>query len=148
MEWRNDMTNYYAAGSLLVSAENKDSIVLFKKKGSIWYSLPFGKKEEYETYSANTAIRETFEETGLIIDISTSTPVFVADKGGGKICHVWKATVNNKLTEALCSLCDQSEGTWAWGPPHLLVLGGSFKEYNFNMLKHFGYDIPTPSWKE
>lgn len=148
MEWRKIMSDYYAAGSLIVNPDYENSVVLFKKKGSIWYSLPFGKKEEYEVDSANTAIRETFEETGIVIDIDASVIPFVADKGNNKICHTWKATVNNKLTNALSSLCDKSEGVWAWGPPNLLVLGGSFKEYNYNMLKHFGYDIPKPSWKE
>ena len=108
------MTNYYAAGSLVIDEDN-ERIVLFKKKNSDWYSLPFGKREKYETDSKNTAIRETFEETGLVINIDTQESPFIADKGAGKICHVWQANINKELTSALQSLCDKSEGEWFWG---------------------------------
>lgn len=142
-------TDYYAAGSLIIDKKSRQNvIVLFKKKNSEWYSLPFGKKEIYEADSRNTAIRETFEETGLVVNINNDIKPFIADKGNNKICHTWAATVNDELTVALQNLCDGAEGSWIWGPPELLVLGGGYKEYNYNMLKHFGYDIPKPSWKD
>ena len=79
-------TDYYAAGSLIIDKKSRQNvIVLFKKKNSEWYSLPFGKKESYEADSRNTAVRETFEETGLVVNINNSIKQLIYEDSGRKI---------------------------------------------------------------
>ncbi|HRZ42401.1 MAG TPA: NUDIX domain-containing protein [Bacteroidales bacterium] len=59
-----------AAGGL-VSNRNREILVIFRR--GLW-DLPKGKKEEKETYP-DCAVRETYEETGVLCGITNSQPV-------------------------------------------------------------------------
>lgn len=115
-----------AAGTLIID-ENGNAL-LFQKHSNNFYSLPFGKGEDGES-PKETAIRETYEETGLKVRILDYDP-FISLRNDGKQCYTFLAEVVSK------DEIEIKEGTWKYGDPKLLV-SGDFEEYNRSMLEHF-----------
>ncbi|TRY18600.1 NUDIX hydrolase [Tessaracoccus rhinocerotis] len=87
-----------AAGSVVCKEVDGEQHVLliYRKRYDDW-SLPKG-KGEVDEYLPETAVRETLEETGVLVKLGLRLPsIRYKVSKGSKITHYWRATV---LTES------------------------------------------------
>ena len=151
------MKKTYGAGSLCIrlnpNTKQLEVLIVRKKKNPSCYGIPGGKKEvdEDSQYLSITAIRETYEETGLVIRTHTSkmdryelskppwnygSCLFEDVDSNNFVFRTFKGTV------IAGELRESDEGTPYWGCP-LDLLQGPFKDYNQKMLEHFNLIGPN-----
>lgn len=93
--------------------------------------LPGGKCELNE-HSYHTAIRETLEETGFLVNIVKHEPFEAKDQGYHVITYL--AELTNETATAVYSTETGLSGFFTKEE----TLNGSFGKYNTEMFKHFG----------
>lgn len=122
-----------AAGTLVYEG---NKILAFQRSGEESYSLPCGKVDPGET-SAEAAIRETFEETGLLVELM-GQPFVGVELNVECLVSTYRAkVVGGKMYEKA-----EEEGKPVWIDVHQLI-EGPFWNYNERLLRHFGFNLPT-----
>ena len=95
------------------------------------FGLPGGKLDIGETF-LNAAIRETLEETGLLVHINPWNP-FIS-KDGDYIVITFQGSVVERKIEV-----DEKETGVIKYATQEEICKGSFSTYNLAMFKYFGY---------
>lgn len=101
------MNDKQAAGVILTRPDGK-VLLLQRSDGSGW-CFPGGKTEPGETAQA-AAVRETFEETGLLLDLQALRPVAVNDNPDGYTFACFSAEV----PQFLPVLCQEEHTGYGW----------------------------------
>ena len=125
---RYEFDDVQAAGVLITNDEDDLIIAVSRKDDQSDLGLPFGKRETGET-PLETAVRETFEETGIELDPEKLQLVYI-DIGRTTVaaCYLTKIsrkTILNSSEEGVCQWVDKSA-----------VLSGSFGDYNRRLFAH------------
>lgn len=116
-----------AAGVVVLNEHQQ--VLGFQRKGSLGYSLPFGKVEPGEAPKA-AAKRETREETGYIVKLEEPGYAALDDKGTPVIAFRGHIVGGKLRAEA------PGEGRAAWVDRRLL-LTGPFSDFNRRALAAF-----------
>lgn len=116
------------AAAVLILKDHR--VLAFKRFNEEGLSLPCGKIEPGET-AEQAAVRETLEETGLVVDVSKDKPFYGFDAVGGAFVTTFKATVVSG------DLSTSAEGVPLWAGLSTIA-HGPYWHYNQRMLRHFG----------
>lgn len=123
------MQDCVAAGVIVIDG---DRILAFARTDKPGFALPCGHIEEGES-AADAAVREAFEETGLILALEDVPPYIAFDPRGGKQVATFLArVVGGALRET-----ELHEGRPCWTAV-ADVITGPYGEYNRGALRHFG----------
>lgn len=106
-------------------------VLLVTRRDSTEVGLPGGKVDAGETF-LEAAIRETFEETGILIDESTVEEVF-SDVCLGEVNYETKCFETKYNGKAPLQL--ESGIIPKWGSISELIENSPFKEYNKKLLE-------------
>jgi 8-oxo-dGTP pyrophosphatase MutT (NUDIX family) len=116
-----------------VLVERQGKILAVKTKGDApRWAFPGGKVEQDEA-PIDTAFRETFEETGIIVDVGELVHKGIVDASQPVSVFVFRAEVLNHL-EPLFGVPDC---TWGWVFPQEIV-EGAYSEFNTAALRAAG----------
>ncbi len=117
------------AAAVLIVKDHR--VLAFKRFNEEGLSLPCGKLEPGET-AEQAAVRETFEETGLVVKILTDVEPFHGfDVVGNAFVTTFKASIISG------DLSTSTEGVPLWASLGT-ICHGPFWHYNQRMLRHFG----------
>jgi len=98
----------------IIITDNFDMLICLPTHNTKW-DIPKGRQDDGETY-AQTAIRETFEETGLVIDSNDIQPLGIFKYKTNKDLYLFKCVVN-EMPEASSLSCESffvdDEGEYA-----------------------------------
>lgn len=123
------MQGCVAAGVIVLDG---DRILAFARADKPGFALPCGHIEDGES-AADAAVREAFEETGLVLALEDVPPYVAFDPRGGKQVATFLArVVGGALRET-----ELDEGRPCWTAV-ADVLDGPYGEYNRGALRHFG----------
>jgi 8-oxo-dGTP pyrophosphatase MutT (NUDIX family) len=124
------MSDKKSAACVLIINDENQILCVSRKDNPNDFGLPGGKAEDFETL-ANAAMRETLEETGYTVLIDPWNPFI--DMCGEYLVVTYKATIDTKIERKQM----KEKGIVGFKDPSVL-LQGSFKEYNEELLKAFG----------
>jgi 8-oxo-dGTP pyrophosphatase MutT (NUDIX family) len=123
-----------AAGLIL----NNNRVLAFRRYNQHGLSIPCGKIEEGES-SKDAAIREVYEETGLLVELEDVPPFIGFDLEEKNIVYTYLGKVKSgkMLTEESAT----GEGVPIWASKREIVYG-PFGHYNNRLLAHFQQSVP------
>lgn len=121
-----------SAGCLVFHPSDPRFVLIVESKHHGGWSLPFGKVEEGESL-ADGALRETFEETGLLPTLVLPSPIFV-QMGKRFLSHCFLGQVTEDQATHIRS---SSEGVAGWHPISKLYEDGAgdYAQWNINCLR-------------
>jgi len=123
------MQRCVAAGVIVLDG---DLILAFARSDKPGFALPCGHIEDGES-AADAAVREAFEETGLVLVLEDAPPYIAFDPRGGKQVATFLArVVSGTLRDT-----ELDEGRPCWTAVSD-VLDGPYGDYNRGALRHFG----------
>ena len=125
-----DLQHCVAAGVIVLDDDGR--ILAFARADKPGYALPCGHIDPGET-AADAAIREAFEETGLVVTLDDAPPYVAFDPRGRKQVATFRA----RVTGGALRDRDLVEGRPCWTQV-ADVIDGPYGEYNRGALRHFG----------
>lgn len=125
------MNQIYAA---LVFLYKDGKVLAIKRNEQKGYGLPGGKINQDECPEF-AAIRECFEETGLVVSVYVPSAYAGLDEEG----HIVKTFRGEIVTSGIPLTSDEGEPVWI--SPEELIQGSFWKEYNEATLRHFGLEL-------
>lgn len=102
----------YYSSVIVISFDGK--VLLGKRTEDGKWTSPGGGAEPEETNPAKTAIRELFEEAGIVTSPEFLRPVSVTECRNGKFCHTYLYVVNSNVMVTSKLDPDQEVKTWKW----------------------------------
>ncbi len=128
-----------AAGCIVVKYDQntgEKSFLAMRRNNQNGYDFPGGKMEPQESQIDN-AVREIYEETGLVVIIDNAANSFSENDGEFNFTVFPAHVVAGNLKPS-----DEGDVVWVENP--YLFLTGSFPRYNYHALLNFGIVQPMP----
>jgi ADP-ribose pyrophosphatase YjhB (NUDIX family) len=123
------MQDCVAAGVIVIEG---DRILAFARSDKPGFALPCGHIDDGES-AHDAAVREAFEETGLVLVLDDAPPYVAFDPRGQKRVAMFRArVVGGTLRDN-----ELHEGRPCW-TAIIDVIDGPYGEYNRGALRHFG----------
>lgn len=123
------MQDCVAAGVIVIDG---DRVLAFARTDKPGFALPCGHLDEGES-AGDAAVREAFEETGLVLVLDDAPPYVAFDPRGQKQVAMFRArVVAGTLRET-----ELHEGRPCWAAI-ADVIDGPYGEYNRGAFRHFG----------
>jgi 8-oxo-dGTP pyrophosphatase MutT (NUDIX family) len=127
------MSEVKRSACVLIQNELGHVLALRRSDGK-GYGFPGGKVEEGEVVS-RAAVRECFEETGYVVELDKSQPLFVTTEGSFEV-STYKAYVACVGTPT-----HSHEGEVCWVDPQFLVNESNYGDYNRECFEHFNVQL-------
>lgn len=126
-----------AACILILDAPRTHVLAVSRKHDKSDWGIPGGHAEPFDSDLHTTAARELREETGIIVDARTLTPIFTSP-ARSSICTTFMLTSYPQVWPPKLR-SRPFEGYVQWQPWQVLVApSATFKDYNEQMLRHLG----------
>jgi 8-oxo-dGTP pyrophosphatase MutT (NUDIX family) len=125
-----------AAGTLVIW---DGKVLAFRRAGETGLSLPCGKIEDGES-DKEAAVRETYEETGYLVQVEDKPFVGFDNVDKNEVVTYRAEIIGGEQIKAENEYMEYLEGLPVWANPKELTVG-PFAEYNTEVLQYFGIEV-------